>query len=117
MKLFTRKDEILMKSRPLARDEVPTPEWGEDTGVLVQALSAGDYLDIYGNNSTRDSAQLTGLICARGIIDPEGNRIYEDDDVPELLQQEYGPIARIADRVLDLTNLEPGGGSRAAKKG
>lgn len=116
MKLFTKKDDIL-KSRQLARDEVPTPEWEEGSGVLVQALNAGDYIDIYGGNSTRDGAQLTGLICARGIIDPDGSRIYEDDDVPELLRQEYGPIARIADRILDLTNMEPGGGSRTAKKG
>ena len=39
LRLLTRADEILGKS-PTIRETVPTPEWGEGTGVLVQAMSA-----------------------------------------------------------------------------
>lgn len=119
LRLLTAKD--IIEAQDLDREEVPTPEWGEGTGVLVQAMTAAqrlaweqtgrvNVLDAQGNvtryapNPNWDNRTAL-VICT--TVDAEGEPLFTVDDLDRLQRKSAAPIDRIADVARRLSRIRP----------
>src|SRR5579864_7596369 len=72
---------------------VPTPEWGEGTGVRVRGLTAGE-LETYQNSMTTEKlidktihrvstndGKSRARLCVVAIVNESGARVFSPDDV------------------------------------
>lgn len=117
LRLLTRASEIL-EAEDIARETVPTPEWGEGTGVLVQAMNATQRFafeqagfifarDARGNtrvdfNQDHDR-RLALVVCS--VVDEAGNPVFSKGDVEALAEKNAAPLDRIADVARRLSRL------------
>lgn len=120
LRLLTRAEDILGKHPP-AREEVPTPEWGEGTGVLVQAMTAAQRIawQASGAVNVRDEtgrivrkdidpdwdSTTTLVICS--VVDEAGNPVFTLSQLEALEGESARPIERIADVARRLSGLRP----------
>lgn len=117
LKLFTSAGDILSPS-DTKFDEVPTPEWGEGTGVRVRSLSAREsstYIDSLQEERQiaktivrvprAEDARLKCTVVAMAVIDEAGKRLFTDSQVAELGEKNNAPITRIWQRVLQLSGI------------
>jgi hypothetical protein len=110
-RILTR-DEILAAS-DLPTEEVPCPEWGPDSAVLVRALSAAEWIDVGRQTMNRDGAtddqsmlDLMVKIPALCVVNENGTRVFSDADVEALGKKNPLPLKRIMDVVQRLSNLD-----------
>ena len=123
------RDKILDPLRNFKHEMVDVPEWGS-AKVIVRALSAGDWLE-YRRRAVQQveaariaaglsphaqegqseptldifSTPLYAFVLARTLFEPPGQRIFTDDDVPELTEA-YSPIHdRLVARALELSGV------------
>jgi hypothetical protein len=110
------RDQILKQAIHLPREEVPTPEWGEGTSVLVRALTAleRDQWEIANYDLKQREAKVTmgnararlAVLC---VIDDSGERIFRDEDAALLGRSHSAPLDRIFDvcrRLSGMTTAE-----------
>ena len=83
--------------------------------IRVSELGGSDYLKIWTDpayqdgNGNVDMSKFTPALLAYTIIDENGNRLFSDDEVPELAKAAAGPfldIAKVAKRLNGLTGEE-----------
>ncbi|NMZ99137.1 phage tail assembly chaperone [Pseudomonas lundensis] len=123
------RDKILDPLRNFKHEMVDVPEW-DSAKVIVRALSAGDWLE-YRRRAVQQveaariaaglsphaqegqseptldifSTPLYAFVLARTLFEPPGQRIFTDDDVPELTEA-YSPIHdRLVARALELSGV------------
>lgn len=120
LRLFTRAEDILATT-DIVREEVPTPEWGEGTGVLVQSMSATQRLayEQAGRVAIRDRAgrldrfeideswdgRVALVVCS--VVDEQGEPVFSRDHVERLAAKNAAPLDRIADVARRLSRLRP----------
>ena len=118
LRLLTTKASILA-AQHLAREIVPTPEWGEGTGVLVQALDVNRRLAWFEFISTRERNPQTGrrevevdlfkpsdaALAALCIVDEEGEPVFSLAKIEELGSSDPQVIGRIAQMAMRLSGL------------
>ena len=119
LRLLTRADEILGKHPPV-RETVSTPEWGEGTGVLVQAMTAAQRIawQHSGAITVRETGtnrvlrkevdpdwdSTTTLVIAT-VVDEDGKLVFTFDQLAALEQENAAPIERIADVARRLSGM------------
>ena len=123
------RDKILDPLRNFKHEMVDVPEW-DSAKVIVRALSAGDWLE-YRRRAVQQveaariaaglsphaqegqseptldifSTPLYAFVLARTLFEPPGQRIFTDDDVPELTEA-YSPVHdRLVARALELSGV------------
>ena len=123
------RDKILDPLRNFKHEMVDVPEW-DSAKVIVRALSAGDWLEYrrravqqveaariaaglspHAQEGQSDpaldifSTPLYAFVMARTLFEPPGQRIFTDDDVPELTEA-YSPVHdRLVARALELSGV------------
>ena len=123
------RDKILDPLRNFKHEVVEVPEW-DSAKVIVRALSAGDWLEYrrravqqvetariaaglspHAEGGQSDpaldifSTPLYAFVLARTLFEPPGQRIFTDDDVPELTEA-YSPVHdRLVARALELSGV------------
>lgn len=120
LRLLTKAADILATPDTL-REEVPTPEWGEGTGVLVQSMTAaqrfvwlqsgrvavrderGQLLRMETNPDWDNTVAL--VICS--VVDEEGQPVFDVAQLEALEAKRAAPIERIADVARRLSRLRP----------
>lgn len=118
LRLLTRSEDILGKHPPL-REEVATPEWGEGTGVIVQAMSAAqriawqqagtiNVVDQTGRVVRKDvdpnwDSTTTLVICS--VVTEDGNPVFTMSQLEALQGELAKPIERIAEVARRLSTL------------
>ena len=123
------RGKILDPLRNFKHEVVEVPEW-DSAKVIVRALSAGDWLE-YRRRAVQQveaariaaglspqaeegqtdptldifSTPLYAFVLARTLFEPPGQRIFTDDDVPELTEA-YSPAHdRLVARALELSGV------------
>ena len=123
------RGKILDPLRNFKHEVVEVPEW-DSAKVIVRALSAGDWLE-YRRRAVQQveaariaaglspqaeegqdetaldifSTPLYAFVLARTLLEPPGQRIFTDDDVPELTEA-YSPVHdRLVARALELSGV------------
>lgn len=110
---YLSKEEILAAD-DIAREEVEVPEWGGT--VLVRGLTAKEYISLgtdmqVGEGTTVDrekAKDLMPLVVSMGVIDEDGNSVFEEEDVEALAKKSFAPINRITSKILNLSNVSLG---------
>lgn len=123
------RDKILDPLRNFKHEVMEVPEW-DSAKVIVRALSAGDWLEYrhralqqveaariaaglspHAEEGQSDpaldifSTPLYAFVMARTLFEPPGQRIFTDDDVPELTEA-YSPVHdRLVARALELSGV------------
>ena len=123
------RGKILDPLRNFKHEVMEVPEW-DSAKVIVRALSAGDWLE-YRRRALQQveaariaaglspqavegqsepaldifSTPLYAFVLARTLFEPPGQRIFTDDDVPELTEA-YSPVHdRLVARALELSGV------------
>lgn len=121
LRLLTSADEILATT-DLVREVVPTPEWGDGTGVLVQSMTAEQRLafEQAGRIEIRDErgridrydidpnwdGRVALVICS--VVNEQGEPIFSAGSVTKLAAKNAAPLDRIADVARRLSRLRGG---------
>jgi hypothetical protein len=108
---FIGRDSFLSQ-KPTRTREVDIPEWG---GIVrVKALSGAERDAIeqkqfdQGRRSTRVTvAGFRARLVVFGVIDEEGNRIFNESDLPAINEMDGSVIDRIATAVSELSGYTP----------
>ena len=98
MRLLTR-DEILNAS-DMVTEVVPTPEWGEDTGIMVRRLTAkerdkyeSEYMDVK-ENSVKVPEQFRAPLVVMAAITDDFKPLFTMQDLEKLALKSGAPIHR-----------------------
>lgn len=102
------RDQIL-EVEDLDIEEVEVPEWGGS--VLIKALS-GTERDAYeasvsvfrGNERLPDVENARAKLVVRVVVDDEGNRIFQDEDIAVV----GGKSSRALDRIFEAAAKQSG---------
>lgn len=110
---------ILNKSAILSADDfqydtVPCPEWGGD--VRVRGLTAADQAYITKLNKEEKIDELTLAVFIRGVVDENGDRIFDNKDRDELRKRSFAVIERCAQKIAELTGRSDPDAIEAARK-
>lgn len=117
------RDQILATKGRLKTREVHVPEWadGDDDVVIVRELS-GEERDAFEASmralrpvpsgprkgemeSIPDPANTRAKLCARSIVDADGNRVFTDSDVIALGALSAAALDRVFDAAAELSGI------------
>ncbi len=71
--------------------------------MQAKTLTLRDLWDI---EDVEDTRQKTVLILARGVVDDEGNRLFDDDDEEGVGKLEAPKFKRLLSEVMSLSGME-----------
>ena len=107
MRLATR-DQILNAS-DLSSTVVPTPEWGEDSGVKVRSLTALERdqwdKDTYQGKTEVDLLGMKARFCTRTMVDDGGAPIFAETDADALAKKSAAVVERVFTAAAKLNGL------------
>lgn len=83
--------------------EVEVPEWNDS--VYIRQLSAGDFAEMIDSAKKDDAERVMFLLVAYCLVDSNGERIIDADQVGELASKSKEAITRIYDEANKLTGL------------
>lgn len=108
---FLSRDDIL--AVPLRTLEVEVPEWGGT--VLIREMTAAEVqengrylLKPNGKPDFSKAVQVPTRMCARQIVDENGERLFGDADISLLMERHGAAISNIAKAVRELSGMEEG---------
>jgi len=94
------REQILASRKDRKPVRVEVPEWGGD--VFVRVLSAAQSLEFTEGKSDRDVLFVMLVNC---LVDEEGQRVFTDDDVEALAEEDFPVIMRVYQRVAEVNGL------------
>lgn len=84
-------------------DEVYVDEW--DVTLPVATLSASDMKQVM--KYQEDTVRMMILAVLNGCKTPEGEKVFQAEDLAQFeTNKGFGPIAKIAEKVLDLSGFD-----------
>lgn len=90
-------------------EDVPTPEWGEGTGVRVRRLSGTEWdefenatITFDGKQTKRDNTNFRAKLCVLAIVGENGERLFADNEAVDLGDKNIATIDRIYDAAIRL---------------
>lgn len=89
----------------MAQEEVDVEEWGGS--VLVRAISTKEHEDAERMATRRGDVsrvKYLAFICASGMLDP---KVPKGEEI-KLMNKEPGILARISERILELSGIDMG---------
>jgi len=107
MRLLGAAEIIAVADLPY--EDVPTPEWGEDTGVRVYRLTGEEWdefenstIAFDGERTRRDNANFRAKMAAIAIKDEKRQRLFTADQVEDLGAKNIATLDRIYDVAIRL---------------
>lgn len=95
----TLRAEILgLDDLPVA--EVEVPEWG--LTVKVRAMDAATWVQAVRMMNRVDDTESRAVAVAYGVIDDEGELVFQLEDIPLLAKKHARAIVRISDEIFRL---------------
>lgn len=100
------RDQIL-KAADLKVEKVDVPEWGG--AIYLKVMSVGER-DSYENEWVK--SKLTGMdnfrtrFLVRTICDVQGNRLFENKDIPKLMEKSAAVMGSLWDTSMSLNKLK-----------
>ena len=87
---LTREQILAARSQ---RKPIPleVPEWGGT--VYIKILSAGDQVALFSNG--HKDVEIPIFLVAATLVSEDGERLFTDEDVPLLLEEEFPIIMRV----------------------
>ena len=113
MKTYLTAESIL-QAEDFSYADVECPEWGGT--VRVRSLSGAQRVTL---RKAIDAGQsdVDEMLCVMSIVDEDGNRIFNRNQIGELSKKNTIAITRIAKRVLEISGLrEPEKSVKDAEK-
>lgn len=117
LRLLTNPDDVLATD-DIVREPVPTPEWGEGTGVLVQSMTANQRFAFMQAQYTvktdsrgkvevdrHEDLNTNVLLVVCSVVNEQGEPVFSRDHVERLAQKNSAPIERIATVARRLSRL------------
>jgi len=105
--------EQILQADDLRREQVVVPDW--DGSVFVQTMTGIDR-DAFELSLTKDGKasieNMRAKLCARTIVDENGNRLFTEDDVEALGKKS----ATALDRIFEVAQRLNGIGADAMEK-
>ncbi len=110
----------ILGAQDIVREEVPTPEWGDGTGVVVQSMTADQRFAYYQASSItkRDergipraevrldwNATVALIVCS--VVNEQGEPVFSTDQVEQLGMKNSAVIERIGEVARRLSRLRP----------
>lgn len=122
MAKLTKAD--IAKAPDLPKEEVSVPEWGGE--VLLRGLSGTDK-DRFLAETLRPASEknaekeikyddITARLVARCLVDDAGERLYSDEQIPELGKKSGDVLTRLFKVAQRLSGLEGEAAVKAAEK-
>jgi hypothetical protein len=95
------REQILARrnSRKPVREEVP--EWGGE--VWIRVLSAADQVKIA--EAGGEAALGPARVLVAALVDEDGTRLFTDEDLPELMKEDFPVIMRLFQRAAKVNGL------------
>ena len=103
MRVFSRDDVLNATDRKLIF--VPIPEWGEDGGVYVRTMTAGERDAWEMREQGTRVPRIRASLVAASACDESGSLIFTPDDVKALQERAAGPMQRIFNAITDLNQV------------
>ncbi len=99
MSQYLTKDQIL-QAQDIMFEDVPVPEWGGTVRVVTLTGNERDAIEasmIVGKGKNKDVslANLRAKVVARSVVDEEGKRIFEDEDIAALGRKSAAALNRV----------------------
>ncbi len=99
MSQYLTKDQIL-QAQDIMFEDVPVPEWGGTVRVVTLTGNERDAIEasmIVGKGKNKDIslANLRAKVVARSVVDEEGKRIFEDEDIAALGRKSTAALNRV----------------------
>lgn len=96
MTKYLGKNEIL--GAQLRTKEVPVPEWG---GVLlIQEQSVATAMIVAGFPGDMPADEKTARWFILHVVDKDGKRLFDADDIPDLLEKSFDVINSVVSEVI-----------------
>lgn len=101
--------EALLAKKPRKCEDVLTPNRGK---VRIQALSELDLQNVQAMNTNKNGSvnlekskdsRLRTIVAS--VVDPEGNQIFTNHDIPALRSWEVGDVNAIWEAIAKLSNF------------
>ena len=103
--------DMILSAVDLEIKEVTIPEWG-DMVLRVRSLTGferdvfeNSMMDQRGKRAKMDIRNARAKLCVLCIIDSDGNRIFEDEDVPMLTMKNAAALDRIYEVAAQLSGI------------
>lgn len=100
--------------------DLAVPEWGEGRVVRLRSFSAKEVFayqrEIRELRAKKDGKEIApeeveqrglGLLAVRSLVDADGARMFEDQDVEALLAKNSAALSRVATEALRLNKMRP----------
>jgi len=95
--------EKVMASDDIQHGEVHVDEWG--VTLPIATLSAADMKEVM--KFQKDTVRMMILAVLYGCKTPDGQNVFEKEDLAEFESNKaFGPIAKVAERVLELSGFD-----------
>ena len=99
---LTTADAILQAS-DFIFDEIDCPEWNGT--VRIRSLSGGQRAVL--RKAVDDGRNdVDEMLCVMAIVDQDGNRVLNQNQIAELGKKNTAVITRIANRVLEISGMK-----------
>lgn len=101
--------EQIQKAADLPTEEVSVPEWGGE--VLIRGLVGTDKDKFLQETIRQDAGKtvefkdITARLVARCLVDEKGERLYSDEQIPELGGKSAAVLARLFEVAQRLSGL------------
>jgi hypothetical protein len=101
--------QIILGSRDLPKEAVPTPEWAEADGELfARTMTARERVALQLSMQGGRIENYWAKLAAAGTCDSEGKRVFEDADADALGELDCRPIERLGKAVERLNGIGAG---------
>jgi hypothetical protein len=113
----TLNRDAILNAADIKYEDVDTPEWGGITRVRMLTAKDKSALEYwsYKNIDSEKVIELYPRVCIACIVDENGNRIFQDDDLESLMQKNGTVLGRVADVAMKLNKMSPDDVEEAAK--
>lgn len=95
--------ERILGCNDLKAAQVQCPEWG--CAVTVKEMTVGERADFEATVSGKPNREIMAWWVAASVRDDDGKLLFEQSDVPQLLEKSADVVLRIWDAVARLNGL------------
>lgn len=106
--------EQVLKADDLPCTEVDVSEWWGDV-VLVRIMSAAEHIAWGAEAQDLPKDDVPFCLIIKCCIDEEGNRLFTEDDIPELKKKNAAAIIKLFNGIITFNKLNDGAIEDAAK--
>lgn len=99
MQILTSKDEILRAADKVQIEEFEVPEWSCKVLLgLVSGQNREKFEHAQGKNPPTNNVRA--MLVSFGLVDRDGNRLFEDKDIEALNKRDWRGLNRIYQKLI-----------------